>query len=140
MSTAGTLTLRDPGGTGLCFDARFGSGFAVTYDSGAGATAADPVETLLGALAACEAMDVISILRKKWIEVTAYEVGMSGERFPVPPKRFISIELVHRVRGPAVPRAAVVEAVRLSEEKYCSVRHTLDPSLVVRHRIEIAAA
>ncbi len=102
------------------------------------ATAASPVLQLLGAIGACAAMDVISILRKKRLDVTAYEVSMSAERAETHPKRYTSIQLVHRVTGHGVPLAAVEEAVRLSAERYCSVHHTLDPAMPVTSRCEVA--
>ena len=137
MSVQGTLSLQTVAGTGLLVEARFASGKTTQFDSGPDAIVPNPVETLLGALAACEAMDVICILRKKRIDVTAYSVEMHGERAEAPPRRYTSITLTHRVTGPAVPRDAVEEAVRLSDEKYCSVRHTLDPELAVTSRVEI---
>jgi putative redox protein len=137
MTIRGTLSLQTVEGTGLRFGARFASGFTTEFDSGASAAAPNPVEALLGALAACEGMDVISILRKQRIEVTAYEIEMEGERAETPPRRFLSMTLVHRVTGHGVPADAVAEAVRLSEEKYCSVHHTLDPAMPITSRVEV---
>lgn len=137
MSIDGILRLQTVEGTGLRFGARFSSGHETTYDSGESVTAANPLESLLGALAACEGMDVISILRKKRLEVTAYEVVMSGERAADPPKRFVSITLTHRVTGHGIPESAVEEAVKLSESKYCSVHFTLDPQMPITSRWEV---
>lgn len=137
MNVLGTLSLQTVEGAGLLMEARFASGKSVRYDSGPDATIANPVEALLGALAACEAMDVICILRKKRIDVTAYDVAMDGERAETPPKRFTAITLTHRITGRGVPRDAVEEAVRLSEEKYCSVHHSLDPAMRITNRVEI---
>jgi putative redox protein len=102
---------------GLRFRARTGDGFESTLDSGAGRVAADPVETLLHALGGCLAMDVISLLRKRRQEVAGYEVILTGERRAEHPKSFTSIEVLHRVSGRAVSRAAVEESVRLSAER-----------------------
>jgi putative redox protein len=137
MTTHGTLQLQTVEGTGLRFEARF-SNSTILFDSGPEAAAANPMLNLLGALAACEAMDVISILRKKRLEVTGYEVAMTAERAEAHPKRYTSVQLVHRVSGRGVPREALEEAVRLSEEKYCSVRATLDPAMPVTSRCEVA--
>ncbi len=137
MNIDGILRLQTVEGTGLRFGARFASGRETTFDSGEGVSAANPVEGLLGALAACEGMDVISILRKKRLEVTAYEVEMSGQRAEEPPKRFLSVTLTHRVTGRGIPVAAVEEAVKLSESKYCSVHFTLDPQMPITSRWEV---
>jgi putative redox protein len=140
MNDHGTLRWQPGDGTGLHFEARFASGLTTRFDSGDGATAPNPVLHLIASLAACEAMDVISILRKKRLDVTAYEVAMRGQRSEAHPRRFTAIEFVHRVTGRGVPAAAVEEAVRLSEEKYCSVRHTLDPAMPVTWRVEVLEA
>ena len=136
MSERGSLHLRTVAGDGLRFEAVFATGTLVV-DSGASPVAPNPVQTLLASLAACEAMDVISVLRKQRQRVTAYEVGMTGERVAEHPRRFTTIELVHRVTGHGVKLAAVEEAVRLSVEKYCSVYHCLRPDIGITNRIEI---
>lgn len=136
MTTMARLTLETLE-TGLRFRARTAKGFDVVLDSGEGSIAADPVETTLTALGACHAMDVISILRKKRQQVTGYEVLLSGERRTEHPRAFISIEVVHRVRGRGVSLAAVEEAARLSDEKYCSVHHSMHPGIVYIRRCEV---
>jgi putative redox protein len=80
---------------------------------------------------------VISILRKKRLEVTGYEVEMDADRSEEHPKRYTAIRLIHRVKGRDVPLAALEEAVRLSAERYCSVRHTLDPAMPITDRCEV---
>ena len=131
----GTLTLRTVH-EGLHFDAQFPAG-TIALDSGPHCVAPNPVVHLLAALAACEAMDIIDVLRKKRQNVTAYEVSMTGERAEEHPRRYTSITLVHRLTGTDLSRAAVEEAIRLSTEKYCSVYHSLRPDLPIRNEIEL---
>ena len=131
----GTLTLRTVH-EGLHFDAQFPAG-TIAMDSGPHCVAPNPVLHLLAALAACEAMDVIEIMRKKRQNVTAYEVAMTGERADEHPRRYLSITLVHRLTGTGLSRAAVEEALRLTTEKYCSVYHTLRSDLPVTNEIEL---
>jgi len=122
---------------GLRFRARTGKGFDLTLDSGEDRIAVDPIEATLTALGACHAMDVISILRKKREDVTGYDVQVNAERREEHPRAFTAIEIVHRVHGRSVKPAAVEEAVRLSEEKYCSVHHSLNPGIRFSNRIEV---
>ncbi len=136
MSEHATLKLETVEGDSLRFSAAFAHG-TVVMDSGPHATAANPVQSLLAALAACMGMDVIGILRKKRQQVRGYEIRMSGERAPESPKRFTHITLTHVVTGTNLSRPALEDAVRLSAEKYCSVHHTLRPDLVVENPIEI---
>ena len=137
MTTQGTLDLKTVEGTRLQFEASFRKS-TILFDSGPEATAASPMLHLLGSLAACEAMDVISILRKKRLDITGYTVEMLAERAEQHPKRYTSITLVHRVTGHNVPLAALEEAVRLSEERYCSVHFSLDPAMPMTSRCEVA--
>ncbi len=136
MSEHGILHLRTVRGDGLRFEAVFDSGTLV-MDSGTASAAPNPVQALLASLAACAAMDVISLLRKKRQQVTAYEVHMAGKRAATHPRRFTTIEFVHRVTGQRVERAAVEDALRLAVEKYCSVYHCLRPDIGITNRIEI---
>src|SRR5262245_19587760 len=114
---------------GLRFPFTAGSGQHSVLDSGPGMQAPSPTETLLASLGACTAMDVISILRKKRQNVTAYSVDVTGERRPEHPKAFTKIEIVHRVKGHDLSSVAVLEAVQLSETRYCSVHASLDPKI-----------
>jgi putative redox protein len=82
-------------------------------------------------------MDVIGILRKKRQDVTGYEVLLTGERRDEHPRAFTRIEIVHRVRGRNLSGAAIEEAMRLSDTKYCSVYATLAPSVELVTRYEI---
>jgi putative redox protein len=86
-----------------------------------------PVEALQSALAACSAMDVISILRKKKQVVTSYRLEVDGERGPedVYPRPFLSLKVRHILKGESLDPAAVKRAVELSDEKYCTVAATL---------------
>ena len=135
----GVLTLETVDGDGLRFAAKIGDRTLV-LDSSQGATAANPVQALLASIAACCAVDVIEILRKKRQRVTAYEVRMSGERATEHPRRFVSIECVHRLTGHELDRGAAEHALELSLEKYCSVSASLRRDLTVTHRIEILDA
>lgn len=136
MTEQGRVDLMTVEGTGLRFEAHFNE-LTLAMDSGSAPTAPSPVQALLAALAACEGMDVISILRKKRQPVSAYAISMSAERAETHPRRLTAVTLVHRVTGHGVSEAAVADAVRLSEEKYCSVHHTLRPDLPITSRIEI---
>jgi putative redox protein len=125
---------------GLKFSAVMGPGQTMTIDSGPGTHDPNPMHALLAALGACHAMDIISILRKKRERVTAYQVDMTGERRNEHPKAYTRIEIVHRLKGHDLSAAAVEEAMRLTEQRYCSVHFSLDPKIEVRSRYELAPA
>jgi len=125
---------------GLRFSALAGSGLTTVVDSGPAKSAPSPIEMLLVSLAACHAMDVISILRKMRQHVTAYEVDVSGERRTDHPKAFTRIEIVHHLTGHGLSAESVAHAIELSQTKYCSVTASLDPAISLSSRFEIADA
>jgi len=129
LNTA-TVTLE---GDGLRFVARAGSGHSIVLDSGAGDTGMRPSELIPIALAACSAMDVISILRKKRQPVRRYEVRTNGVQQADTPHAFTRIDVVHVVDGPVIDDEAVRRAVELSATKYCSVGSTLATGITEIH-------
>jgi putative redox protein len=137
MANTASVVLQTVEGTGLVFEARLGSGTRFVMDSAKEPHGPSPVEALLAALGGCCGMDVIGVLRKKRQVVTGYEVALEGERSPDHPRRFTRIEVVHRVRGRDLSPAAIEEAIRLSDTKYCTVYATLVPSVEIVSRYEI---
>jgi putative redox protein len=102
---------------------------------------ARPLEVFLQALAACTAMDVVSVLEKKRQHFTGLEVLVSAtQREDEFPKIYTRIELEYVVTGYGVQPAAVARAIELSEDKYCSVRGMLGPqvTVVTSYRVEDA--
>ena len=124
----------------LRFGATTDSARRMVIDSGPDKIAPDPMDLLLVAIAACQSMDVISILRKRHQHVTGYDVSIVGERRPEHPKAYTRIEIVHRVTGHDVSLAAVEEAAELSHTRYCSVQNSLDPRIEFVHRCEVIPA
>jgi len=124
------------GASGLRFLAR-AEEVRFAFDSGAAVQDPSPVQSLLAAVGACTGMDVISILRKKRQQVTAYAIEVEGDRRLEHPKSFTAIRMVHRFRGERLSEPAIAEAIRLSEEKYCSVIACLRPGVGVSSRFVI---
>jgi putative redox protein len=98
-----------------------------------------PTQTLLLSLAGCMGVDVRMILEKSRVPVESLEIDVEGDRVENPPRRFRSLRLTYRLRGPGDGDQGKLErAVELSREKYCSVLHTLRPDLDLDVRIERA--
>ena len=113
------------------------SNHAVPLDAGSVKSAPSPMELVLIGLCGCTASDVVSILRKKRQPFTGLEVRAQAERAPDPPQVYTVIRLTYRVSGP-VERKAMEDAVRLSEEKYCSVSAMLKKTARITTVIEYA--
>jgi putative redox protein len=112
------------------------SGHAIVVD-GDKTTGNSPMELVLIGLCGCTGYDVVSILKKKREPFTSIEVRAEAERATVPPTVYTEIRLVYRVGG-SVSRKAVEDAVRLSEEKYCSVAAMLHKTAKISYVIEYA--
>jgi putative redox protein len=113
----------------LQFVAVADSGFVVKMDSHSTAeTGTSPVEMVAMALAGCTAMDVVSILLKKKMEVSGFEVNVNADRAQDHPKKFIKAVLEYIVRGHDIDEDAVRRAIELSMTKYCSVHAMLKDS------------
>jgi putative redox protein len=84
-------------------------------------SAASPMEIVLEAVAACTAMDVIPIIRKRRKTITAFSVDLSAERASVDPKVFTQIAMKIRLTSPDATLVELVRAIELSQTTYCSV-------------------
>jgi putative redox protein len=96
------------------------SGHAVIVDASEEKLGPAPMELVLIGMAGCTAYDVAAILEKKRQAVTGLTVSARGERAADPPRVYTEIEVEYVVRGRGIRRKAVEDAIRLSEERYCS--------------------
>jgi putative redox protein len=117
------------------FEGSASSGHAVMVD-GDSKAGSSPMELVLIALCGCTAYDVVSILQKKREPFTSVEVSAQGEKAPEPPRVYTEIKLVYRVAG-KVSRKSIEDAVRLSEEKYCSVSAMLSKTARITYEIHL---
>lgn len=123
------------------FVARSGSGHHMILDDSAGATGPKPIELVAMGMAGCTAFDVITVLRQKRRQrVTGYEVRVEADQAERPPQVFTQVRVHHVVTGHEIDPAAVEEAIRLSEEKYCSVGAMLKLSAQLTTTYEIVPA
>ena len=136
MITA-NVKLVQPSGTQRQFVATSGTGHHILIDDAAGNTGAKPIELVAIALAGCTAFDVIGILRKKRQEVTGYEVTVEADQTPDPPQVFTKVRIHHIVTGVDIAEHALRDAIRLSEEKYCSVGAMVKQSAEIESTYEV---
>lgn len=116
------------------FDAISASGHKIVVD-GDHKAGNSPMELVLIGLCGCTGYDVVSILRKKREPFTSLEVKADAERATKPPQVYTKIHLTYRVGG-KVSHKAVEDAVRLSEEKYCSVAAMLSKTAKITYTVE----
>ncbi len=115
----------------LIFNARTQRGYEVEYDAGL-QWGCSPTETLLMSVAGCLAIDVLFFLQKMRAEINSFKIDFMGERNPIPPQYYKSIEIVIHVSGSGLTTKKLERAISLSQEKYCSVYHSLRDDIEVK--------
>jgi putative redox protein len=128
----------------MSFFAETGSNHLVAMDGapdGGGRNLAPrPMEMVLAGSGGCTAYDVVVILKKSGQDVTGCEVKLSAERASTDPKVFTKVHMHFVVRGRALKRNLVEQAIRLSHEKYCSATAMLVKTAQVTRDFEILDA
>jgi putative redox protein len=128
----------------MSFVARTGSGHLVAMDGaptgGGNNLAPRPMEMVLLGTGGCSAYDVVLILKRGRHDVRGCEVELKADRAPEDPKVFTRIEMKFTVRGRALNRDAVLRAVQLSHDKYCSATAMLARTAQIAHSVEIVEA
>ena len=120
----------------LIFNGRTQRGYEVEYDAGM-QWGCSPTETLIMSLAGCLGIDVVFFLRKMKVEIKTFKVDYEGERNPTPPQYYKSIDMMITIAGSGITPKKIERAISLSQEKYCSVYHTLRSDLVVNVNYKI---
>jgi len=131
-----TVTLRHE--RGQTFTGTTGTGRSIVFGDGVAANEYSPVESVVASLAACTAMDVISILEKKRQVIERYEVEARAEQRTEFPQVLTLVELTHIVEGPVVLEHAVRRAIELSATKYCPINAMLSSGATeIHHRFRM---
>ena len=127
--------------SGMAFTAETGSGHLLTMDGapdGGGRNLAPrPMETVLAGTGGCTAYDVVLILKRGRHDVRGCQVKLNAERADTDPKVFTKIHMHFTVTGRGLPQAAVVRAVQMSHEKYCSASIMLAKTAAITTSVEI---
>jgi putative redox protein len=96
---------------------------------------ASPMELVLMSVAACSAIDMISILKKQRQEIKSFKAEVEGERVQIEEaKPFKNIHIVFYLEGD-IKEDKAAKAAQLSFEKYCSVSKTLEPTATIHYKV-----
>ena len=129
---------------GITFAAKADSNHWVVMDGPPELRGADagarPKELLLMALGGCTGSDVASILTKKKVPYTGFEMRLTAETREEHPQVFTGIHIEYVVTGDGVNPADVERAIELSTTKYCSVSAMLKPAVAITHSFTIVPA
>ena len=87
-----------------------------------------PVQALAAALAGCMGIDVVDVIEKGRFPVKALTGNLRVFRASETPRQITGLELHFVVEGD-IPEDRMARAIELSREKYCSVWHSLNPTI-----------
>jgi putative redox protein len=115
-----------------------GTGRTLVFGDQIGENEFSPVESIVAALAACSAMDVISIALKKRQSVDRYEVHAVGNQRDEYPQVLTEVTVTHEVWGRDISESGIRRCIELSATKYCPVNAMVSAgATVVHHRYRI---
>jgi putative redox protein len=115
---------------GFHFEAISENGNSIHFDAspdiGGGNKGVRPMQSLIMAMGACSAIDIILILKKQRQVITDFAISIDAEREQgKEPALWKSAALHFKFKG-QVEKTKAERAVQLSMEKYCSVSKTLE--------------
>lgn len=96
-----------------------------------------PKELLLLSLGGCTGSDVISILEKKRVKVTDFQINLSAEMQDEHPQVYTKIHIEYVFKGENLNPADIERAIDLSQNKYCSVSAMLKKAIEITHSYRI---
>lgn len=99
-----------------------------------------PSDLLLLSLASCSAHDVVMILGRQRQQLTNLYVSVEGEQASEPPYQFTEIHQHYTVEGIGLDPRKVERAIKLSEERYCSVAATIRGVARLSHSFAVVAS
>ena len=121
------------------FEAKGASNVVVHIDSKVNEEihGAGPMELLLMAVGGCNAIDIVSILKKQRQQITSYTMEVEGKRKEVKQARpFEAIHVTIYLKG-EIDEAKAKRAAQLSFDKYCSVSMTLEGAVEVTYDVYV---
>lgn len=117
---------------GRKFTSKGDSGFELNMDAtpayGGEGEGATPTEMLLASLAGCIGIDATMILNPHLDKIERLEIITDGTRKEEAPKGFTAMNVTFEVDG-TVDSSKIWRAIRLSEEKYCTVSDSLNAEI-----------
>ena len=96
-----------------------------------------PKELLLMSLAGCTGSDVVSILQKKRVNLTDFEINITAQQTEEHPKVFTDIDLEYVFYGKDIKEKDVERAIELSTNTYCGVSAMLKKAINIKHTYRI---
>lgn len=109
-------------------------------DSGGEQLGFTPGQLLLASLAGCTGMDVVSFMRKQRQRLEGLEVQVSAKRAENSRNRYEAISVKYILTGDKLSKKAIERAIRLSEQKYCTVGITIEEGAKIFSNYRVSRA
>jgi putative redox protein len=98
-------------------------------------TAMTPKQLLVAAICGCAGMDIVALLKKYKQPLSKFEIEAEAKVIEgVHPIVFKNVQLTFKLEG-RLERVKVLEAVRLSQTKYCSVSAMLSKAFPINYEV-----
>ena len=94
-----------------------------------------PMEVLLSSVAACAAVDIVSMIKKRRKTFVDLRAEVGGERREEHPRGYTSIDIKYIITSPDLKEEELARIIDLAVNNYCSVAATLKCELT--HSFEI---
>ncbi|MFC4230417.1 OsmC family protein [Parasediminibacterium paludis] len=94
-----------------------------------------PKPFILTALSGCTGMDIVGLLYKQAQEIDNLNIIVTGELSKQAPIAYVAMHIIYDFKGPEANSLAALEAVTLSQEKYCGVSHMLKKALPITWQV-----
>ena len=98
-----------------------------------------PMQMVLVSLAGCSGVDIVNILQKKRVNFSDLQIKVSGKRADKHPKVYTDIHITYLIWGEGIKEKDVEQAIKLSEDKYCSVTAMLKSTAKIHSDYQILA-
>ena len=96
-----------------------------------------PMDLVLSAVAACGAVDIVSMIKKKRRTFIDLKAESTGERADTFPKKFTKIHIKYIITSPDLTEKEAETVISLAVSDYCSVASSLNPDIELTHSFEI---
>jgi len=93
--------------------------FDTEVDSGGDNSAASPMQVMLQSVAACQSMDIVSILRKKRKDIIDFRIELDAEQAENHPKYFTKLKLLYKLISETATEKDLLRCIELSQDTYC---------------------
>ncbi|MEO6405148.1 MAG: OsmC family protein [Ferruginibacter sp.] len=108
----------------------------VIMDDGEYDLGPSPKRLMLASLGGCTGMDVVMILNKMRVEYSHFSVEVEAEVADEYPKIYNKVLLTYRIKMEKGNHAQMEKAIKLSQDKYCSVSAMFKSFAVLSTKVE----